>query len=79
MEDLEEEGAALGGLRHLRKMRNWSQKDMADSMGLEAKNISRYESDEILPRLTCLRQMCRILKCELWQLFFDPERHGKAA
>ena len=79
MEGYEESGPALSGLKYLRDLNKMSQRGMADSMGLEAKNISRYETDEILPRLSCLRQMCRVLQCELWQLFFDPERHGKAA
>lgn len=70
---------ALGGLKYLRELRNISQRRMADSMGVEAKKISLYETEDILPRLSCLRKMCRVLECELWQLFFDPERHGKAA
>lgn len=70
---------ALAGLRHLRQLRKMSQKSLADSLGVDAKSISRYETEQTLPRLSCLRQMCRVLGCELWQLFFDPECHQMAA
>ena len=70
---------ALAGLKHVRLSRRMSQRRLADWIGVGAKVVSRYESEEIVPRLCHLKAMCRVLKCQLWELFFDPEQHYLAA
>jgi DNA-binding XRE family transcriptional regulator len=72
-------GAALAGLKHLRGLLKMSQQRLAIEIGVDPKCISRYESEEIVPRMSCLKELCRVLKCQLWQLFFDPEQHQLAA
>lgn len=72
-------GTALAGLKYLRGLSNMSQLQLANMIGVDPKCISRYENEEIVPRVSCLKALCRALKCELWQLFFDPERHELAA
>ena len=79
MSELEEWGSALAGLKYLRQSRGMSQQQLASSMGVDPKCISRYETEEMVPRLNCLKKLCRVLKCQLWQLFFDPEQHCWAA
>ena len=75
----QEWGTALAGLKYLRGLLKMSQLQLANAIGVDPKCISRYETEEIVPRLSCLKALCRALKCELWQLFFDPNQHKLAA
>lgn len=72
-------GPILAGLKRLRKLKGLSQLRFGDSIGVDSKCISRYETEAIVPRLAYLRAMCRVLGCQLWQLFFDPEQPDLAA
>ena len=72
-------GSALAGLKHLRDLLGMSQQQLAIAIGVDPKCISRYENEEIVPRMSCLKELCRVFKCQLWQLFFDPEQHQLAA
>lgn len=78
MNEPEEWMPVMAGLKHVRKSRRMSQQRLADSVGVGAKYISRYETEELLPRLNHLKAICRALKCQLWQLFFDPKQHDAA-
>lgn len=74
MESNEKNEPALAGLRNLRQSMGMSQKELAERMDLAAKHISRYETMERLPRLPIMRRIFQVLKCHLWQLFYDPTK-----
>lgn len=63
---------ALAGLRPLRLEKGLNQQALAVLTGIDAKMISRYETEEIIPRVASLKALCEALECQLWQLFFDP-------
>lgn len=79
MVDPHEPRPALAGLRHLRLGKRLSQQALGELLGVDPKYISRYETDEVIPRMACLKALCEVLECRLWQLFFDPERDHIAA
>ena len=74
-----EERPALAGLKRLRNTQGLSQIQLAEILGIEPKCISRYETEYLVPRGRLLNRVCKILRCELWELFFDPEIHSQAA
>lgn len=70
---------ALAGLKRLRSALGWNQIELAEILGIDPKCISRYEKENLVPRGRLLRRMCKVLRCELWELFYDPEIHNRAA
>lgn len=79
MSQSQKPGPALAGLKRIRSAFKMSQLRLAELIGVSPKCISRYETEEILPRLSHMRAMCQVLNCQLWQLFFDPTEHRLAA
>ena len=74
-----EQRPALAGLKRLRNALGLSQLQLAEILGIDPKCISRYETEHLVPRGRLLYRMCKVLQCELWELFFDPEIHSRAA
>lgn len=69
----------LAGLKRLRLDRGLSQQKLAESLDVDPKCISRYESEALISRAPMLKRICEILDCALWELFYDPEIHRRAA
>lgn len=74
-----EQNPALAGLKRLRNALGLSQPQLAEILGIDTRCICRYETENLVPRGRLLNRMCKILHCELWELFFDPEIHIRAA
>ncbi len=74
-----EQRPALAGLKRLRNALGLSQLQLAEILGIDPKCISRYETEHLVPRGRLLNRLCKLLHCELWELFFDPEIHTCAA
>lgn len=71
----ESSDALFQGIRSLRQARGLSQLELGRQLGLSRQTVSRYERQGQLPRGEPLRKLCRVLRCELWQLFHpDPVR-----
>ena len=69
----EEQEQIFRGIRSLRQARGLSQSELGRQLGLSRQTVSRYEKQGQLPRGEPLRKLCRVLDCELWQLFHpDP-------
>ena len=70
---------ALAGLKRLRNALGLSQPQLSELLGIDTRCITRYETENLVPRGRLLNRMCKIFQCELWELFFDPEIHHRAA
>ena len=49
-------------LRYERELRGWSQADLAEKLGCETKTISRWESEDSLPRPNYRQVLCEIFQ-----------------
>lgn len=50
-------------LRRLREQRGWTQRELARSVGVDHRQISRYEGGHVQPRLAMVRRLARALGC----------------
>lgn len=48
-------------IRKLRHQRDWTQEELADQVGINKRNISRYESGHAEPRKSTLRKIADVL------------------
>jgi transcriptional regulator with XRE-family HTH domain len=53
----------MNRLRHLRKAKGYSQKELADKMGLTLAAISKWETGYNEPSVDDIGRLCRILEC----------------
>jgi transcriptional regulator with XRE-family HTH domain len=60
-------------IRTLRHARGWSQQELANNVGVEAREISILESGTRDPRLFTLQRLARGLGIELYQLLWQAE------
>jgi transcriptional regulator with XRE-family HTH domain len=78
------------GLKQAREKRGWSQRNLANHVGLTQKHISSIESGKIVPRYDTLLELVRILEHDLimvpralvpavQSLIRDHLRHGRRA
>lgn len=52
----------------LRKQKRLTQEQLADKMSVTRQTVSRWESDEVVPELNKLVEMCSIFSCKLDEL-----------
>jgi transcriptional regulator with XRE-family HTH domain len=63
---------ALGErIRQLRTERNWSQAELADHVGSDARGISRYEAGRITPSLDTLVRIAEVFNVSIDYLAVD--------
>ncbi len=55
----------------LRKQKKYTQEQFAEKMGVTRQTISRWESDEVIPELAKLIEICDIFSCKLDTLVKD--------
>lgn len=49
----------------LRKQKNLTQEQLAERMGVTRQTVSRWETDEVIPELAKLVDMCSVFSCKL--------------
>ena len=76
-----QEVATLVGanIAYLRREKGWSQKLLAQKLGIGADSVSRFENGIIAPRLERLKEIADILGCELADLFLGAGHDKKQA
>jgi transcriptional regulator with XRE-family HTH domain len=52
----------------LRKQKNWKQKDLADRLGITARQLVRWELDQVHPRPKAIEQLAHILGVQVEDL-----------
>ena len=75
-------GIPLGErVKELRKEMGWSQGELADKVGTDARQVSRYENGRITPSLDVLARIAEVLDVSLDYLVFEdvPRRRLRAA
>lgn len=55
-------------LRKLRRERDWTQAELAEAVGIDKRNISRYESGHIEPRKSTLLKFADALQVNVQEL-----------
>lgn len=55
-------------IRHLRKKKDWTQKELERQAGLENRNLTRYESDKVRPRVDSLKKIAEALEVTVDEL-----------
>jgi len=58
-------------IKQLRTERRWSQADLAEAIGSDARQVSRYENGRITPSLDALARIAETLDTSLDYLVFD--------
>ena len=58
-------------LRELRKERGWSQQELADKIGGDARQISRYENRKITPSVEAVIKLAQVLDISIDYLLVD--------
>lgn len=53
----------------MRKQQNLTQRELADSLGVSDKTVSKWECGNGMPELSCMQSICGILKISLNELF----------
>ena len=52
----------------LRKQKNWKQKDLADRLGITARQLVRWELDQVHPRPKTIDQLAQVLGVQVEDL-----------
>jgi transcriptional regulator with XRE-family HTH domain len=63
-------------IRKLRKEKGWTQRQLEEKAGIENRNLTRYESDKVRPRLSSLKMLAQALEVSVDEL--TAEEHEKA-
>jgi transcriptional regulator with XRE-family HTH domain len=58
-------------IKTLRKETGWSQRELADRIGADARQVSRYENGRITPSLDAATRLAEALNVSLDHLVFD--------
>jgi transcriptional regulator with XRE-family HTH domain len=54
-----------------RKDKKWSQQEVARRVGVDVRTYARWEQGEAIPRLSSLRELCKVFNMTPDQLGFD--------
>jgi transcriptional regulator with XRE-family HTH domain len=54
-----------------RKDKKWSQQEVAKRVGVDVRTYARWEQREAMPRLSSLRELCKVFQMTPDQLGFD--------
>lgn len=58
-------------IQYLRKLNKLTQEQFAEKMSITRQTVSRWESDEVMPELNKLVEMCSLFSCKLDELVRD--------
>ena len=64
-------------LKEIRKERGLTQGELAEKIGTNQNNISRYEKNEREPNLKTLKNLSSALNCTLDELIGEPKKEEK--
>lgn len=62
-------------IKQLRKERGWTQRELEQRAGLENRNLTRYESDKVRPRLESLTKIAEALEVSVDELTREEPSH----
>jgi transcriptional regulator with XRE-family HTH domain len=62
-----------GNVRAARKIKGWTQSDLAQELGVETETVSRYERGLLAPSFPQLEKLCNALDVPAWMLFSDGD------
>jgi transcriptional regulator with XRE-family HTH domain len=65
-------------LRHLRKLRGWTQEEFANKLKIKRSLVGAYEEERAEPRLEVLEQICSIFKLSLDELLLKDLTAAKS-
>jgi len=60
----------------LRKQKNWKQKDLAEQLGITARQLVRWELDQVHPRPKSVEDLARVLEVSIPELLVEPSGNG---
>ncbi len=55
-------------IKRLRQQHDWTQEELADRIGIDKRNISRYEGGHVEPRKSTLRKMAEVFEISYEEL-----------
>jgi len=58
-------------LAHLRSQRNWKQKDLAEKLGVNPKQLVRWENDQTRPRPRALEELAQAFEVKVEDLLME--------
>lgn len=61
-------------IKQLRQAKGLNQKDVADSLGVDASTVSKWETDQIIPRRLARERLAELFGVSINELLFDHER-----
>lgn len=61
-----------------RKLRNWSQAELAERLEITAVSLSRIERGLAAPRFQTLEKLCQIFECSASELFISASEQKSA-
>ncbi len=60
-------------IRTLRKDKGWTQRQLEEKAGIENRNLTRYESDKVRPRLSSLKMLAQALEVSVDELTSEED------
>ena len=54
-----------GNLKELRKIKNLSQEDLAERVGVSRQSVSKWETGEAYPEMNNILMLCKIFNCKI--------------
>ncbi len=64
-------------IRKLRLEKGWTQRQLEEQAGLESRNLTRYESDKVRPRLKSLKMLANALEVSVDELAAEDEEKAE--
>jgi putative transcriptional regulator len=61
-------------LRELRAVKEWSQADLADQLGVSRQTVNALETEKYDPSLPLAFRVARLFKLSIEEVFLDDER-----
>ncbi len=58
-------------LKRIRKLRNISQEELAEKVGVSRQSVSKWETSEAYPEMNNMLELCKIFKCNIGELVND--------
>jgi transcriptional regulator with XRE-family HTH domain len=60
-------------IRKLRRDKGWTQRQLEEKAGIENRNLTRYESDKVRPRLGSLKMLAQALEVSVDELTAEDD------
>ena len=63
-------------IKELRQLNNWTQKELAEKIQLDAHNIGDWEREKAEPSIYWLKQLCDVFECSIDYLIGRENEYG---